>query len=111
MSRRFVTHPCPNKSLPDEHPNRCTEFFNSMEIIGSNGVTDTLICNECGTTTERQKPAVICKSQRYPYINESIGDEVLTSLDHERHVAKEKGMVERDYGRVKIPKKTFKNKK
>lgn len=64
-------------------------------------------CEECGTKFSRKAAEILKKPgiSQYPYLSASLG-EVVTSRDHENHVAKKMGMVPMEHLRVKAPKMT-----
>lgn len=86
----------------------------SQRIVARRNGIDLLRCDHCGTR-DKAKPFTSYNylsrthKNKYPYLSGSLG-EVVTSRDHEEHVAKSLGMVPMEHQRVKTQKRTYRNK-
>ena len=83
---KYFTAICPNKKI-----NTCNYIFNSGKLIGYSKNLITLKCEGCGEAWTREAPKIFVKSLRYPHFNDSIG-EMVDSVEHQDHLAKENGL-------------------
>lgn len=85
-----------------------------MRIIGEKDGMQLLSCDYCQTKHKAPPHKGLAhlykvEKVRYPHVNGSLGA-VVNNRDEENHLAKQMGMVPTDHQRVKVQKRTFRNK-
>lgn len=92
---RLYTAKCP----------KCDNKDGLAVLLGSNGKERTVQCEECKAVYSQLEPQAISRGCKFPYFSGCLG-EVVTSRDHENHVASKQGLVPATHHRVKVPKRT-----
>lgn len=84
-SGKWVSHQCPpDCEIKAECLARVAAECNGMQLLE---------CDRCEYLYEKKSADKIVKSIKYPHMNLSLG-EVVTSADHGRALAKQRGLVE-----------------